>query len=43
MVMVDSTPRVAGQRKPINYNNILVGGMMNLFEVSSSTNPDHEH
>lgn len=33
MVMVDSTPAVPGQRKKINFSNILVGGMMNIFEV----------
>lgn len=39
MVMIDSAPAVPGQRKPVNFANIGVGAVMNLFEVTTLGQP----
>jgi hypothetical protein len=34
MAIADSTPAVPGQKKKVQWNNIALGAIMNLFEVS---------
>lgn len=34
MAIADSTPVVKGQRKKVQWSNIALGGIMNLFEAS---------
>jgi len=34
MAIADSTPAIPGQKKKVQWNNIALGGIMNLFEVS---------
>lgn len=35
MAIADSAPAVPGQRKKVQWSNIALGGIMNLFEVST--------
>ncbi|KAM0748728.1 mitochondrial carrier [Meredithblackwellia eburnea MCA 4105] len=39
MVAMDSAPAVPGQRKKVNWSNIAVGGVMNMFEVTTLGQP----
>lgn len=32
---IDAGPAIPGQKKRINWSNIALGGIMNMFEVSS--------
>lgn len=38
---IDAGPAIPGQKKRINWSNIALGGIMNMFEVSSSAHPAH--
>jgi len=33
MAIADASPAIPGQKKKVQWNNIALGGIMNLFEV----------
>ncbi|KAL8292223.1 hypothetical protein RQP46_001689 [Phenoliferia psychrophenolica] len=39
MVAMDSGPTIPGQKKKVNWSNIAVGGVMNMFEVTTLGQP----
>lgn len=43
MAIADASPAIPGQKKRINWSNIALGGIMNMFEVRlppSRAHPD---